>query len=103
MPLNTALIGCGRISGQYLWNSRQYPSFKIVACADLDPAIAAAKAAEFNLAKHGSVAHILADDSIELILNLTTPSAHYPITLECLRAGKHVYCEKPLAITRDQG
>jgi predicted dehydrogenase len=101
--MNTAVIGCGRISGQYLWNSRQYGAFKITACADLDTNLARAKAEEFKLPKHGSVADILADDSIELVLNLTTPAAHHPVTLQCLRAGKHVYCEKPLAITREQG
>jgi predicted dehydrogenase len=49
------------------------------------------------------VDQLLADDSIELVLNLTVPKAHVPVALAALGAGKHTYCEKPLGIDRDQG
>ncbi len=49
-----------------------------------------------------TVKELLADPTIEIVLNLTIPAAHGPVTLAALKAGKHVYLEKPLAINRDQ-
>jgi predicted dehydrogenase len=50
-----------------------------------------------------SVDELINDDSIEIVLNLTVPKAHAPIALQAIEAGKHTYCEKPFAVTRDQG
>jgi len=52
---------------------------------------------------YGSLEEILADDAVDVVLNLTPPAAHYPITKACLLAGKHVYTEKPLGITFEEG
>jgi predicted dehydrogenase len=49
------------------------------------------------------VEQVLEDKTIEIIANLTTPSVHAPLTLRALAAGKHVWSEKPLALTRDAG
>ena len=46
---------------------------------------------------------LIADPDIDIILNLTTPQAHYEYNLAALKAGKHVYTEKPLAMTFEQG
>ena len=97
------VIGCGRISGAYLWMARQFPDVAITACADLDVQIAKAKAAEFNVPKGCSVDELLKDDEIDLVLNLTIPQAHFPVAMQVLRSGKHVYSEKPLGIQREQG
>ena len=45
---------------------------------------------------------LLQDDSVDLILNLTTPQSHFPISSQALQAGKHVYSEKPLALSRQE-
>ena len=52
---------------------------------------------------YGSTAELLADSDIDVVLNLTLPEVHGPITLAALEAGKHVYTEKPLAKNRDEG
>ena len=94
------IVGCGVISRQYAENARAFDSFDIVACADLDPPRSEALAAE-----HGFVAMapqaLLADPTIDVLLNLTPPSAHLAVIGSALEAGKHVYTEKPLATTDD--
>lgn len=46
---------------------------------------------------------LLADPEIELILNLTHPAGHAPLNLKALEAGKHTYCEKPFALSLEEG
>jgi predicted dehydrogenase len=102
-PLRIGLIGCGAISGAYLSHARTYPSLQFTACCDLDVAKAKAKAAEFQIPRVLSFEEILRDPHIDIILNLTVPGAHAEISLRALEAGKHVYSEKPLAISLSDG
>jgi predicted dehydrogenase len=74
-----------------------------VACADIDIDRARARAREFNIPRACSVAELLADPDIEIVVNLTTPQAHAEVSLAALAAGKHVYNEKPLSVTREEG
>jgi len=96
------IIGTGNISGIYFQNGKRFESMDIVACADLDVERAKAKAAEHGV-KGYSVEEMLNDPEIELIINLTVPQAHANVCLQALEAGKHVYVEKPLAVTREDG
>jgi predicted dehydrogenase len=97
-PLRVGIIGAGFISAAYLRASRSFSQIEIVSCADLDPAIAEKRAREFGIAA-SSIEALLQDDSIQLVLNLTTPQSHVPISLRAVEAGKHVYCEKPLGLS----
>jgi len=97
------VIGCGAISGAYFGMAKNFPVVEVVACADLDVARAKAKAREFGVRRAYAVDELLADPSIELVVNLTVPKAHAPVALAALEAGKHTYCEKPLGIDRDEG
>lgn len=101
--LRIGVIGCGAISGKYLVTSRKFPILDIVACADINGAAAEQKAAEFGIPKVLSVKQLLADPAIDIVLNLTVPKAHASISLQALKAGKYVYTEKPLAVTRADG
>jgi predicted dehydrogenase len=102
-PLKVGIIGCGTISGIYLKNAAILDPIEIVAVADLYPAAAQAKAEQFQIPKVYSPAELLADPDIDIVLNLTTPDAHGTIALAALNAGKSVYNEKPLALTRLEG
>ena len=97
------IIGCGKISDAYFKGMARYDILEIVACADLDVARARAKAAQHGIARGGSVAELLADPSIEIAVNLTIPQAHVTVNEEALRAGKHVYVEKPFALDSGEG
>ena len=102
--MNIGIIGCGNISGIYVKNftSGLWPHVTLKSCADLDPAKAEAIAGAHAGIQAQSVEEVLADPEIGLILNLTVPQAHHPVGLACVRAGKHHYSEKPMALTSEQ-
>jgi predicted dehydrogenase len=102
-PLRIGLIGCGAISGAYLSHSRAFPILQYTACSDIDLEKAKAKAMEFGVPRVLSVEQILGDPHVDVILNLTIPTAHAGISLAALQAGKHVYSEKPLGISMAEG
>jgi predicted dehydrogenase len=97
-PVGVGVIGCGAISSAYLTAARKFPFLRIVGLADAIPAAAEARASEFGL-KARPVDPLLADPSVEIVLNLTTPKAHVEVGLKAIAAGKHVYSEKPLGVT----
>jgi predicted dehydrogenase len=102
-PIRVGLIGCGAISGAYLSAAPSFRVMRVVACADLSREAAERKAAEFHVPRVCSVDELLADPSIDVVLNLTVPKAHAEVALRALEAGKHMYSEKPLGVTRDEG
>jgi predicted dehydrogenase len=101
--MRVGVIGCGTVSQVYLRNLTASPEVEVVACADLIPERAEARAVEFGVPRACTQPELLADPAIDLVVNLTVPSAHFEITMAALRSGKHVWTEKPLGIDRDQG
>lgn len=98
-PVRVGIIGCGKIAGQYLESFRRLQDVILVAVADLDPARAQAVADAYPGVRAVPVDALLADDDVDLVLNLTIPAAHAGVALRAIAAGKHVYGEKPLAAT----
>ncbi|MBM7570414.1 Gfo/Idh/MocA family protein [Aquibacillus albus] len=101
--IKVGLIGCGNISGIYLKTIPKFSLLEMVACADIDLDKATEKAKEYNVPKACSVEELLSIPEIDIVVNLTIPSAHAEVSLKVLEAGKHVYVEKPLAVTREDG
>jgi predicted dehydrogenase len=101
--VRVGVIGTGAISGAYLGMAKHFPLVEMAACADLNLDAARAKASEFGIPKACSSDELIADGSIEIVLNLTVPRAHVPVALRAIEAGKHTYCEKPLGVNRDEG
>ncbi|MBO5270478.1 MAG: Gfo/Idh/MocA family oxidoreductase, partial [Clostridia bacterium] len=98
--MKIGLVGCGNISGIYLKNlTGVFGNVQIYACADLDAEKVKAAAEKYGIPHIMTLDEILACDEIGLVLNLTTPGSHYAISKRALLAGKHVYVEKPLALT----
>ena len=100
--LRIGIVGCGNISMAYLRNAPLFSAVEINACADINADVAARRAAQFNL-RAMAVEALMADPDIDLILNLTIPAAHFDISMQALSAGKHVFTEKPLAVTAEAG
>lgn len=102
--VKVGVVGCGNISDIYLKNCTQtFDILEVVACADLIMERAQAKAEQYNIPKACTVEELLADPEIEIVVNLTIPKAHAEVCLAALNAGKNVYVEKPLAVTREDG
>jgi len=100
--LKAGLIGCGNISGAYLRNNDVFRHLRIVKCASRREESARAAAERFGI-QAVSVDALFRDPEIDVILNLTTPDVHAEIDLRALESGKHVYAEKPFAVTREDG
>ena len=96
--VGVGIIGCGNISTAYLKAAAGFPILEIKALADINPAAAAARAAEFGLVAK-SVEDLLADPSVAIVVNLTVPLAHVEVGRRALAAGKHIHSEKPLGIS----
>ena len=100
--MKIGIIGCGNISQAYFNAAKVFPKLQVVACADINEAAAKAKAEE-NTVEALTVAGLLARKDIKAVINLTIPKAHAEVSLQALKAGKHVHSEKPLAVTREEG
>lgn len=99
-PVGIGVIGAGVISDQYLSNLTTFPDVAVRFVADLDVPRAQAQAQKHGVPGSGSVAELLADDSVEIVVNLTIPAAHADVAHQALDAGKHVWNEKPLTTDR---
>jgi len=104
--MKVGLLGCGDIARKaYLpFTQEQQDVYEVVALFDVRRGVAEQLAADFGIAKvHESAGALIADPEVEIVLNLTHPAGHAPLNLAALKAGKHAYCEKPFAITLDEG
>lgn len=100
--VKAGIIGCGNISQAYFDASKSLDILEIKSCADLNMEVARAKAEENSIVAT-SVEELLADPEIEIVINLTIPQSHAEVNILALEAGKHVHCEKPFAVTREDG
>ena len=98
LPLGLGIVGTGNIAGGYARDMRTHPEIRLVAATDLDTARAAAFGTEHGCRVHASLDDLLADDEVDVVVNLTVHHAHYDVTRRALEAGRHVFSEKPLAL-----
>ena len=103
--LRIGVVGLGDISRVYLNNLKKYSDLVTIdACASRSLEKAQKKAEEFGIPHAYACAEDLIEQAdVDLILNLTTPDAHYRLNKLALTCGKHVYTEKPLAFTYAEG
>ena len=101
---NVAIVGCGNISSIYLENlTGRFRNVEVTAVCDMVEEKAKAQAEKYGVPRVLSFEEILADPSIDIVLNITTPQTHYSLCKQILEAGKHTYVEKPLSLTYAQG
>ena len=100
--LGVGIIGCGNISTTYLRLAPLFNFIEMRACADIDMTIAMARAAKFGVEAQ-TVKELLNNDGIDIVVNLTVPAVHFKVSKAILEAGKHLYSEKPLALSLEDG
>jgi predicted dehydrogenase len=96
--MRVGLIGAGNISDEYLRSLGSYPDLEVIGVADLDLARAASQAAAYGIPMSGTAQQLLDLPELELVVNLTIPAVHAEVALQAVRAGKHVWSEKPLTL-----
>ncbi|MBI2823308.1 MAG: Gfo/Idh/MocA family oxidoreductase [Planctomycetia bacterium] len=103
-PLNFGVLGCARIVRRALIGAfQQAPGARLAAIASRDGAAARAWADEFAIpTAHGSYEALLADREIDAVYVPLPNELHLPWTVAAAQAGKHVLCEKPLALDARQ-
>ncbi|HAN94771.1 MAG TPA: oxidoreductase, partial [Firmicutes bacterium] len=100
-----ALIGVGDISGIYLDNlTRYFKQVEVIGVCDSIREKAEQAQKKYGIPKvYETLQEACGDGEVEIIVNLTRPYEHFAVTKAALEAGKHVYTEKPLAATKEEG
>jgi len=97
--VKAGIIGTGFIGPAHVEAARRLGFVEMAALAEMDQATADAKATQLSIEKaYGDYRALLDDPSIEVVHICTPNTLHYPQAKEALEAGKHVFCEKPLAM-----
>ena len=100
---NVGVIGCGNISGIYIENINSFDNVRVHAVCDIVPERAAEVCATYGIENNFTYDEIISCPDIQIILNLTLPKGHYTISRDALLAGKHVYLEKPISLSIEDG
>ena len=98
--INFAVIGTGRMGSVHVANIvNKVPEANLVAVCDIRLDVAQAVADRWGITRVVQDYHeLLADETIEAVLIATTTSTHAEVIKDCAKAGKHIFCEKPIAL-----
>jgi predicted dehydrogenase len=97
--VGVGIIGCGNVFDWYARGLARFERLRVIRCADIEVARAEDRAKHHGIPHAGTVEDLLADPAVDIVVNTTPPNAHSQVTQAALRAGKHVYSEKPLSLT----
>ena len=100
--MKIGIIGCGNISRAYFGGAQNTDALEIKSCSDIRMEAAQAAGGKWGC-QAVSVDDLLADEEIELVINLTVPKAHVEVAIAVLESGKHVYSEKPFGVNIESG
>jgi len=97
--IRLAIIGTGGMAGHHAKVFAKVPGCKVVAGCDVDGAKVKAFCATHAIAKpYTDVDLMLKECEIDAVVNVTPDRFHAPLSIKAIKAGKHVLCEKPLAL-----
>ena len=103
--IKIGFVGVGAISGIYLENiTNMFKEIEIIGVCDLIRERAENAVKKYNIPKlYNDMYELFADPEVDIVLNITRPYEHYEVTKAALNAGKHVYSEKPLGASLEEG
>ena len=105
MPIRTAFIGVGNRGGTLLGQTLEQEGVAVTAICDIDPAkrdAALSRTAKSNPKSYTDWREIVELKDVEAVKIATPCYLHAEMAAACLKAGKYVYCEKPLGISPEQ-
>lgn len=102
--INVGLIGCGGfVRHTHLANLTSHDRFRLYAAVDVNPAaarsVAGASGAEYW---SDDAEKVFSDSAIEVVFIATPHHTHADLTIRAARAGKHIYCEKPMGLNEEE-
>lgn len=100
--INAAIVGTGFIGPAHLEALRRIPNIEVIGLVEVTQELADEKAALLGIPKAYTFEEMLKDSDIHVVHICTPNFLHYPQTKAVLEAGKHVICEKPLAVKIDE-
>ncbi len=100
--MKIGVIGCGWAFDIYMASWAEGRGLEIAGISDLDSARLDVVCRHYGLRRYENNGALLADPDVAIVVNLTPPPSHYPVTKAALEAGKHVYSEKPLTTNLEQ-
>lgn len=96
--IKLAIVGTGGMAHTHAKKFGAIPGVKIVACCDVDAARAKNFATLFSIPEsYSDFTRMLKSCEFDALSNVTTDPFHAPLSIEAMKARKHVFCEKPLA------
>jgi predicted dehydrogenase len=98
-PVRLALIGTGGMGGAQAAEFRKDPRCRLVAAVDVDRTRAEAFGLKHGVPAFTDAREMLAKVPCDAVTIVTTDTFHAPLSILCLKAGRHVLCEKPLALS----
>lgn len=100
--MRVALLGAGRIGQIHARSAAAHKSATLAAIFDVDAKAAAALAADTGASVVKSIAEIIADKSIDAVLICTPTDTHADLIEQAAKAGKAVFCEKPVDLSAER-
>jgi predicted dehydrogenase len=97
--MKVAFLGTGYVAEQYANSLPQHPELGVAGAYDHNRGNLESFTKRIGARAYASLDDLLADPSVHMVINLTNPRSHFELNARCLEAGKHVYSEKPLAMT----
>jgi predicted dehydrogenase len=101
--IGMGLIGPGFIAEHHIDAVRRLGNVDVIAVAGSSRESAAEKARKWGVSRaYGDYRELIEDPEIDVVHNTTPNYLHFEVSMTAIRAGKHVICDKPLALTADQ-
>ena len=100
--MKIAIVGCGFVADFYMRTLPNHSHLELTGVWDHNAETLKRFTDYWSVPRYRNMDDLLGDSDVDIIVNLTNPLSHYDVTAASLRAGKHVYSEKPLAMQLDQ-
>ncbi|MDT0303721.1 Gfo/Idh/MocA family protein [Streptomonospora wellingtoniae] len=102
-PVRWGILGTGGIAHRFMTGLRAVDDAEVVAVGSRSAATADRFARTWDIPRsHATYAELAADEGVDVVYVATPHNFHHEPTVTCLRAGRHVLCEKPLAVNAGQ-